>query len=153
MLSLSLITVPVLLSPSPSPSPSPSHLLLSQWARMYHYGFQMTPTAAIGTFLIYTYISIAKQRARKPWRLFMLAGLTTLSIIPFTLLVMLPTNNELFRLEGLGKQLEGKEGGREMEEVKGLVRRWSWLHVGRSLLPLVGAVLGMVGTLGGEVGG
>lgn len=63
--------------------------------------------------------------------------------MPFTWTVMAGTNDRLFRARAKG--VEGKlEGG--MEEVRGVVRRWNRLHVVRSLFPLVGAVVGLLGT-------
>lgn len=145
-MSLSLIAVPVLLDTTTNASQ-----LFTQWTRLYHYGHQVMPTAAVGTFLLYSYISIIKQRSannnnnNKSWGVFLLAGLTTLSIVPYTWIFMLPTNNELFRLEGVSKVDPLVRG---VEEAKELVVKWSWLHFTRSLLPLVGAVIGTVGTFG-----
>jgi Domain of unknown function (DUF1772) len=64
-------------------------------------------------------------------------------MLPFTWFVMVPTNNELFRLEVASKVeplVMGILGAKE------LVVKWSWLHFTRSLMPLAGAVLGTVGT-------
>ena len=67
--------------------------------------------------------------------------------MPFTWVAMEGTNGRLFRALGKGK---GKvEGG--MEEVRGLLGWWNLLHVFRSLFPLVGAGVGVLGVRG--VGG
>ncbi|KFY27880.1 hypothetical protein V491_00705 [Pseudogymnoascus sp. VKM F-3775] len=79
MMSLSVMAVPVLLDTTIQP-----HQLFYQWVRMYHYGHQVLPTMAVGTFLLYSYISAKKRTARKLWGIFALAGLTTLSMLPFT---------------------------------------------------------------------
>lgn len=139
-MSLSLMAVPVLLDTT-----TQAPQLFHQWARMYHYGHQVLPTMAVGTFLLYSYTSMKKRRAKKSWGVLTLAGVTTLSILPFTWIFMVPTNNELFRLEALSKVEPLVKG---IDEAKELVVKWSWLHLTRSLLPLIGAILGTIGTHG-----
>ena len=102
------------------------------------------PTLAIGTLLLYTYTCIRQRAAKRPWGLFALAGATTISTVPFTWIVMVPTNNELFRLEAVSK---ADPRGLNLPAVKELVVKWNWLYAVRSLLPLVGAVFGTSGTL------
>ncbi|KAM7212993.1 protein of unknown function (DUF1772) domain containing protein [Rhypophila decipiens] len=132
MTCLSLIGVPVFLDTTTS-----APQLFSQWARMYHYGHQILPTMAVGTFLLYNYTAFKRRN-----KTFALAGVTTLLMLPFTWVFMVPTNNELFRLEGVSKTAPEVKG---MAEAKELVVRWAWLHLGRSLFPLVGALLGTFG--------
>ena len=139
-MSLSLMAIPVLLDTT-----SQAPQLFHQWVRMYHYGHQVLPTMAVGTFFLYSYTSMKKRSARKSWGVLAMAGVTTLSILPFTWIFMVPTNNELFRLEGISKAeplVMGITGAKE------LVVKWSWLHFTRSLLPLVGAIMGTVATFG-----
>jgi Domain of unknown function (DUF1772) len=138
MISLSLIAVPVLLDTT-----TEAPLLFSQWARMYHYGHRALPTMAVGTSALYSYIALKKRSAKQPWKRWFVAGLTTAAIIPFTLLVMVPTNDELFRLE-----VESSVNPLVMGiiDAQALVVKWSWLHLTRSFMPLVGAVLGAVWT-------
>ena len=138
MMSLSLIAIPVLLD-----STSQAPQLFHQWVRMYHYGHQVLPTMGVGTFLLYSYACTKRQSAKKPWSVFALAGVTTLAMLPFTWIFMVPTNNELFRLERVS-QVEPLVMG--IAEAKTLVVRWGWLHFARSLLPLAGAIIGAVGT-------
>lgn len=179
-MSLSLMAVPVLLDTTTN-----APQLYHQWARMYHYGHQVLPTAAVATFLLYTYTAVKKHNEEKkkekkkqkktttPWAggwaggwagpVFLLAGVTTLSILPFTWIFMLGTNNELFRLEAeamssaagvgvggvpLSSLLSLATTTKDIIEAKALVASWSRLHFIRSLLPLVGAVIGAVGTFG-----
>jgi hypothetical protein len=137
MMSLSLMAVPVLLDTA-----TEAPQLFRQWVRMYHYGHQVLPTLAVGTFLLYSYTGIKKRRAGKPWAIFALAGITTLSMLPFTWIFMVPTNNELFRLETAS---QAEPLIKSIAEAKELVVEWSWLHLTRSWLPLIGAVLGTAG--------
>ncbi|KAF2464731.1 DUF1772-domain-containing protein [Lindgomyces ingoldianus] len=134
MMSLCFITVPTILDTA-----TEATHLQKQWARMYHYGHYILPTMAVGTGLLHGYTSLSKSRAQLPWRLFALAGVTVVSIAPFTWIFMLTTNNELFRL---GAQPLVPE----MSRVRGLVVKWTWLHFARSLLTLTGTIMAAMGT-------
>ncbi|KAH8589376.1 hypothetical protein B0O99DRAFT_337691 [Bisporella sp. PMI_857] len=140
MMALSVMAVPVLLDTT-----TDAPQLFFQWTRMYHYGHLMLPTMAVGTFLLYTYTSIKKRSAKKPWKIFTLAGITTLSMVPFTWLVMVPTNNELFRLQKVSLL---EPSVKTITEAKELVVKWSWMHLSRSFMPLAGALIGTIGTYG-----
>lgn len=111
MTSLSLIAIPVFLDSIPS-----TPQLFHAWACMYYYGHQALPTMAIGTLGLWTYTAVKRCSAKKPWRMSALAGVITVLMLPFTWLVMLPTNNELFRLEAAGSQIE--------MSISGMQGRW-----------------------------
>lgn len=137
-MSLSLMAVPVLLDTT-----THAPQLFHEWTRMYHYGHQVLPTMAVGTFMLHGYTALRRRGAKRSWGIFLLAGITTISMLPFTWLIMVPTNNELFRLEAVSRAeptVMGIEGARE------LVVRWTWMHFARSLLPLAGAIMGTLGT-------
>lgn len=135
MMSLSLMAVPVLLETTSS-----APQLFHQWVRMYHYGHQVLPTMAVGTLLLYSYTAVGRRGKKQSWGTLALAGLITAAILPFTWLVMVPTNNELFRLEAVSRK--GDPTVKGIAEAKELVVKWAWLHLTRSLFPLVGAILG-----------
>lgn len=137
-MSLSLFAVPVLLDTT-----TESPQLFFQWVRMYHYGHMALPTMAVGTFLLYSYTAIRKRSARLPWRRWLIAGVTTFTMIPFTWLVMVPTNNELFRLQ---KVSIVEPAVMAITEAKELVIKWSWMHMTRSAMPLAGAIMGAMWT-------
>ncbi|KAK4168183.1 hypothetical protein QBC43DRAFT_115655 [Cladorrhinum sp. PSN259] len=144
MASLSIMAVPVFLDTTPE-----APLLFTQWARMYHYGHQVLPTMAVGTLLLYAYTAVKRRggssqnpkQAKRSWGPIALAGLTTVVMIPFTWIFMVPTNNELFRLELVSRAEPAVKG---LAEAKELVVKWAWLHLARSLFPLAGAVVGTV---------
>jgi hypothetical protein len=136
MASLSLMAVPVFLDTT-----TQVPQLFHQWARMYHYGHQVLPTMAVGTFLLYSYVSLKRCGGKKSWGTFTLAGVATLSMVPFTWIFMVSTNNELFRLEEVSKTDPSVMG---ISEAKDLVVKWSWLHLTRCLMPLAGAIIGTI---------
>lgn len=139
MFSLSLVSVPVMLDTNIETAG-----LLNQWVRLYHYGHLLMPGLAICTFLLYSYVVIRQRTsgADAHWRKYALAAATTVTMIPFTLAIMVPTNDTLFGLDRQTRVDRTKEvlvSG----DVRALVVRWSWMHIARSCFPLLGAVLGI----------
>ncbi|KAK7937313.1 uncharacterized protein PG986_014181 [Apiospora aurea] len=145
MASLSLVAVPVFVDTTET-----AEQLYIQWARMYHHGHLLLPALAVLTLLLYGHIGLVKRRVgRRYWRPWLVAGLVTVLMVPFTWVVMTPTNNALFRLEteaqaGSGL-LASSPGG--LDEARALVRTWSLMHLARTMFPLVGAVLGALATV------
>ena len=135
MMALSLVAVPVLLDTN-----TDAALLLKQWARLYHYGHQLAPALAVTSLAFYGYTARGKYTSQKPWCIWATAGLVTISMVPFTWIAMVPTNNTLFEL--------GAQRGVELRGAQDLMVKWSWLHVMRSLFPLFGAITGWVGLMG-----
>jgi hypothetical protein len=132
------ITVPVLLETTTEASQ-----LFLQWTTLYGYGHQALPALAVGTSATYALACANRRRAKKSWKMLALAGLTTFSMIPFTWIFMVPTNSELFRLQEVSRKepmVMGIVGAAE------LVKLWSTLHFVRSLFPLVGTLMGTIGS-------
>lgn len=139
MMALSLMAIPLFLDTN-----TQSAHMLTQWVRLYHYGHLLLPSMSIGTFLLYGYTVIGKRASGQPWLIYAVAGAVTVAMIPFTLIVMVPTNNTLFRLED---EIKTKATITTLNEVQVLVTRWGRMHFVRSLFPLIGAVLGFSGIL------
>lgn len=136
MMSLSLMAIPVLLDTTDDPAQ-----LFHQWVRMYHYGHQVMPTLAVATCLLYACSVLHSRIAGRQWGVYAVAAVTTVTMLPFTWVFMAPTNNILFRLE-----VESKGASvASFAEAQGLVMKWGWLHITRSLFPLAGAALGLTG--------
>lgn len=81
-----------------------------------------------------------------------LSALSTFAIWPYTIFGMMSTNRKLLKKHDEMKGLDVGEKATEVglakgESTKELVDRWATLNVGRGLLPLVGAVLGLWATL------
>ncbi|KAF2429266.1 DUF1772-domain-containing protein [Tothia fuscella] len=144
MMSLSAIAIPVFLDTN-----TETAHLLRQWARLYHYGHIYMPTLAVGTTGLYAYVGLRKRAANdKKWIRYVVAGAVTISIVPFTWLMMAPTNDTLFELEKLALA-NGTASVSVLEAsiVQEQVVKWAWLHVVRAVFPLVGAILGLVSVL------
>ncbi|SPO06237.1 uncharacterized protein DNG_08926 [Cephalotrichum gorgonifer] len=118
-MALSYITVPIFRSTISDPA-----LLVHLWSRMYHYGHLSAPPMALMTLAMYLYTARTYSARGTGWALPVVAGITTISIVPFTFICMVPTNDELFRLTA-----ESDAGSViSLDEVRGLLVKWGWLH-------------------------
>ena len=143
-MSLSLIAVPVFLDTTTEAA----HLVY-HWARTYHYGHLVLPTMAVGTAGLYAYAAARRRAAKRSWAGVLAAGLTTVAMVPFTWIFMVPTNDKLFGLEIAFRAAQSAAApAASLGEVRELIVKWSWLHVTRSVFPLAGAVLGLLVTFG-----
>lgn len=133
MMSLSGIAVPVLLEASRDVPQ-----LVYAWARMYHYGHLALPTMGVGTCLLYL---CSAYRSRKSRATLVQAAIATVAMVPFTWVFMSPTNDQLFGLRAAAAAGAATEPS-SLGEVRDLVVWWSRLHITRSLMPLLGAMLG-----------
>ncbi|KAI1197714.1 hypothetical protein F5X97DRAFT_170893 [Nemania serpens] len=140
MMSLYFIAVPVFLETTQD-----AGQLYVQWARMYYYGRALLPILSILTLLLYVHVAGRRWVTGRPWRSWILAGLISTLMIPFTWLVMSPTNDTLFAFEAVAKS-----GGvlPTLAEAQSLVTKWNTLHLTRSLFPLAGAIVAGLAGLG-----
>jgi hypothetical protein len=134
MMGISVVAVPVLLDTS-----TKSSHLLTQFLRLYHYGHQIMPSLAVATSLLYGWTSLQLRALGKPWLHYIVAGVATLTMVPFTWVVMAPTNNTLFYLD---TQSRYEKVAVDLDLVQGILTRWAVLHIVRSLFPLAGAIFG-----------
>jgi len=106
-----------------------TELALTQWRLSYKRGTLMqAPLALIGSLAALLSFWIDR---RLTW---LVGGILLLLIIPFTLVVILPTNK---KLESRELDLRGAEAGN-------LLRRWGRLHAVRSILGVAAFVLFLV---------
>ncbi|KAG9230001.1 hypothetical protein BJ875DRAFT_488394 [Amylocarpus encephaloides] len=114
--------------------------LLRHWVRLYHYGHIYMPALCIGTVGLYGY-SALKRRASESQQeaAYAVAAATTIAMVPFTWIFMAPTNNILF---GWEEMATAGTSVAELSAVQDVVVKWAWLHLARSVFPLIGAILG-----------
>ena len=129
---------PFLLSPTP--------LVLRQWDVMYNRGAALIPPLALISTSAFGWLAY-KVAAPDKARLYATAAASVFGIIPYTLLVMLPTNKKLQKKVEEANKSKAKDelvetGVAKGESAKELVDKWNTLHLGRSFFPLISALLG-----------
>lgn len=145
---LSLLAIPGLLSASTSPTSVPvsGQLLAQQWAGIYNRGKVLGPQTAVISLLGYGYLlsqcygrsnsSNSSRQQDRSWGGYLGAMGLSMAIVPFTLIVMDPTNQALLAVAEGASSLG-------LEAVGELLVRWKWMNLVRSLLPLAGSLLGL----------
>ncbi|KNG83779.1 hypothetical protein ANOM_008218 [Aspergillus nomiae NRRL 13137] len=140
MMNLHLLTIPILIETTQQPAQ-----LVHQWSRIFYSGHRKGPGIAFVTGALYGYAAWAKHSVGEPWHHWMVAAVTTVSMVPYTWMFMNATNTALFHAED-----QFEKGGVEislLESVR-LVKKWDWLNTVRALFPLAGSVMGMLGVCG-----
>jgi hypothetical protein len=92
------------------------------------------------SFLGAAYASNAESNQKQRWKGYVTAAVLAVAIVPYTLLLMKPTN-DLLHSAAAGT-------GNGSVDVSSLIDKWAALNLGRSLLPLSSAVVGMLTFLG-----
>jgi Domain of unknown function (DUF1772) len=134
---------------------SPSPLLLRQWKHLFESGKATIPPLSLITSIAIGYLAYeAKGNPNAlphQWKLYLISGILNLGIVPYTLVVMLPTNNKLLAkaeetssLKADDKLVEVGLGG---ESAHQLVDRWATLNLGRTILLVAAASLAAWTTL------
>lgn len=98
------------------------------------------PGVALLSLAAFAYASYNSRQYGNRWRQYAIAGALTIALVPFTVGFMGATNGKL-----LGVAAAGVGGDQDALE---LVRKWSGLNLARSLLPLLGAGVGIWGLVG-----
>lgn len=129
---------------------APVALRLRQWLVIYDLGKLVSPTVAAASSVAWGYITYISYATRElpgtsisgtpRWVLYGVAGLATFGILPWTVAVMMPTNNELIRRAKLEKKEAVEKEDVEMEK---LLKTWNQMNYLRAALPMVGVVVGL----------
>ncbi|KAL5349204.1 hypothetical protein ACLOAV_005492 [Pseudogymnoascus australis] len=128
--SFSLYAVPRILE-------SPTPLLLKQFKHMYTAGHDSLPAGTVVAATSLLYLAYDSRTAgTAAWRGYVTAAVLAVGIVPYTIAVMLSTNNVLL---GMAEEKEEKVEKRAAE-VKILVDRWALMNLGRSVLLASAAV-------------
>ncbi|KAJ5219133.1 uncharacterized protein N7498_001232 [Penicillium cinerascens] len=174
MMGLSLVTIPVLVIPARHPSTgarktsgtSAAHLS-HQWLNAYNRGLSIYPPTAAVSSLANAYLAWVLRDAPAPtavnysWgSIYATAAVITMGIMPWTFLVMWPTNTKLMAhaarddaalAEGtkgmVVNEQEKAKRARDDQDVPALVEKWGELNFYRSLFVVAGAVIGFCGVV------
>lgn len=99
------------------------------------------PKVAVTVGAAYLYAAYDARKKTGIWKGFAVAAALVVSIVPYTFAAMTSTNAALHAIAG-GSAVASQG------EVAKLIGRWGVLNLGRSLLPLAGAIAGGVTFLG-----
>ncbi|KAJ5673877.1 DUF1772-domain-containing protein [Penicillium macrosclerotiorum] len=126
----------------------PLTFLVKQWRNIYENGKSQNPPIAAAAGISFVYLAWS-VRCRAPQSkptllnrsaLFSAAAVLVIGIIPYTILTMSTVNNSL-----LQKALSTSE--LVEAETASLIERWTTLNTLRSILPLAGAICGILASL------
>jgi len=177
ILSFSVVLIPTLALPahptkresdsSDQPGTPTSHLA-RQWRHSFNTGKHIAPPIALLSSTAYAYLAYLFRRATpvqepelRTSNLYILAAALALSLVPYTLVVMMPTNQRLLvrAAQADDEAATPVEKERDMAttgvpakaeedaEVCGLLEKWSRMNVVRGCLPLAATVVGLFATL------
>jgi hypothetical protein len=105
--------------------------LLAEWKPAYKRGFAMqAPLVVLGSVL-----GIIAWQQRRDWR-WLLGVIVFLANVPYTLLVIMPTNNQIMYTDIAGPNS------------RALVERWGMLHAVRTLLGAVATLILLWASMG-----
>jgi len=140
--------ISVILTPRILESPTP--LLLKQWKNMYDQCKLLVPGGAVlaGTtsfLLSYHMHSNASKFTPDLWKPYLISGILAISILPYTVAVIMPTNTKLMKksdeTKSLGVADQVVEVGLGGETAHALVDHWATLNLGRSALLIASTLL------------
>ncbi len=146
---------------------APTPLMLRQWSNMFERTRRPFPAAAAaaaaGYFALAYYYAFRTATGAVAGRLYALSGSLCIGIVPYTLVLIMPTNKKLFaKVDEVNKlgllaqddvdnkahitQVKGElvETGQQKEETaKYLVDHWGILNVGRAGMLAAAAAIGL----------
>ncbi|KAG9737537.1 DUF1772-domain-containing protein, partial [Aureobasidium melanogenum] len=141
---LSVISIPAVVNIKQDSSLSNAHAV-RLWQQNYQRGASQNPPIALGAAASLGFLAWSLRNLRtptsiglRPSALFAAAVVSTMAILPFTIVFMRATNNKLLALAAKAKKDEMSVT--ETEDVEGLLERWAALNRLRGVLPMVGAV-------------
>ena len=147
--------------------------MVQQWRVVYERGKVTAPPLAGFALANFLYLSYRHYHAvlpspRPTWPLYLVAGLSALAIVPYTLVVMRDVNARLTGhsneagfaataastddkerepAAATDPQTAGSDVSISDTSAKQLVDSWGMLNLGRSVFPLLGAAVGLWATI------
>lgn len=148
---LSLISIPAVANIKQDSSLSNAHAV-RLWQQNYQRGASQNPPIALGASASLGYLAWSLRNLRTatvmglgPSFLLSIAAVSTIAIVPFTIVFMRATNNKLLALAAKAKKDEVSVV--ETEDIEALLERWTALNRLRGFLPMVGAVCACVAVI------
>jgi len=121
---------------------APAPVAAKQWKKMFDLGRVSMPPTTILTSSIFGYLAW-QSATPSSFRLYTAAAIIAPTMIPFTIGVMMPTNNKLEeKAQSFASSGADEVGVAKEETVNALLDRWATLNLVRSVLLLTSAILG-----------
>lgn len=146
-MTLSFIALPALFQ-------APTPLVSRQWQTIFERGKPIAIPSALLSAGSFSYLAYALYKTLHHPRaeLYGLAAIATITMIPFTALLIQPTNEKLHEKANEFQQWSLADEAVENNVAKGesskeLIDRWATLNAVRALFPLSGAVIAAWATL------
>lgn len=128
---------------------APHPLAVRQWRKLYSQGKAAAPPLAALSAMSFSFLAykLSKTLNQTKGELYALAALSTISIVPYTLIVMRATNDKLTNKANDSEtwSIKDEEDGLGLEKgksAKELLDWWGLLNFARGMFPLIGAGLG-----------
>lgn len=134
---ISAFAIPAMLSPYSYKAKGPAVVLPAkalqmQWQHVYHTGKRFFPTLIVGTSALFLYLAYNVPDARP---LYLLSACCTMSIVPYTLAVMMPNIKKI--------QTEIKEeDAQHVLRLTDDIKTWTRLNYGRAVIQGVAFLAG-----------
>lgn len=158
MASMSLVAVPAVLAAkrhAAAQSGSLEPVVLTQMRHIYNAGIRIAPPAAVVSALCHlanAYVhyaptpTAAGNMVGSAWgtgrsKVFAAAAALAVGIVPFTLLVLAPVNDEIFAREDEGRGLVVGTARRISGSTEDLIGRWGLYNLVRSVFPTAATLL------------
>ncbi|MDI1492790.1 MAG: hypothetical protein OHK93_004573 [Ramalina farinacea] len=131
---------------------APKQVMVQQWRKLFNLGLVWVPPTAVLASASLGYVAYASRSASKRdfgdvggdasrWKGIAFAAAGILSIVPYTLMFMKPTNDKLIaESNGAGHLAE--------REVKALIEWWSRLNLVRGVIGATGTAMGIWSAVG-----
>jgi hypothetical protein len=120
------------------------------WLEVYDLGKLISPPVGAASSVLWGYLTYAaySRKAdglfRKSWHSYLAAGLLTFAILPWTLVIMMPSNKTL--MEAAWKVQAGGADAIKLEnyaELEKSMELWGTLNWFRTVTPMVGGMIGL----------
>ncbi|KAH6884203.1 hypothetical protein B0T10DRAFT_493739 [Thelonectria olida] len=134
----------------------PENTLLTQFRTVFNRGFHLCPSSAFfSSFVCFANAALTYRHSPNveltlqglPGRVprLLLAGSLMVGIVPYTLALIVPVEEVLLKREAkiakARKDGSAPTEGSTMDDTMALLRRWNVLNYGRTMLPLLGAIV------------
>jgi len=116
----------------------PAKTLQIQWKHVYDTGKRFFPFLGLQTSALYLYLAVNEPVNAS--RLYLLAAVSTISMVPYTFAVMM---GNIKKIEAEVKEDDAEDTVRLRNEIV----KWGKLNYGRSVMGIVGFVLGTWATV------